>query len=107
MRLPPRIRQTVALLAPLLALAACATPSQRIATALVDRGVPQPQARCMGVKLADRLNISQLKRLDAISRMNGGRLDRMSIPQIANALSDPRDPGLVAEVLRAGVGCLL
>ncbi len=94
-------------LAPLLLLAACATPSQRITTALVDRGVPPPQARCMGDKLGDRLSIAQLKRLDEISKMNGGRMDRMSIPQIANALSDPRDPGLVAEVIRAGVGCLL
>ena len=97
----------IVVLAPLLLLAACATPSQRITTALVERGVPQPQARCMGDKLGDRLSLAQLKRLDEISKMNGGRMDRMSIPQIANALSDPRDPGLVAEVIRAGVGCLL
>ena len=93
-------------LAPLL-LTACATPSQRIATALTDRGVPQPQARCMGDRLGDRLSLTQLQRLDQISRLNGGRLNRMSIAQIASALSDPRDPGLVAEVLRAGLGCLI
>jgi hypothetical protein len=90
----------------LLLLAACATPSQRIATVLIDRGVPPPQARCMGERLADRLNVSQLKRLDAISKLNDGRPDRMSIFQIANALSDPRDPRLMAEVIRAGAGCL-
>ena len=94
-------------LAPLLLLTACATPSQRIATALTDRGVPQPQARCMGDRLGDRLSLAQLQRLDQISRLNGGRLNRMSIAQIASALSDPRDPGLVAEVLRAGLGCLI
>ena len=94
-------------LAPLLLLAGCATPSQRIATALTDRGVPQPQARCMGDKLGDRLSLAQLQRLDQLSRLNGGRFNRMSISQIASALSDPRDPGLVAEVIRAGLGCLL
>lgn len=96
----------LAAIVPLLLLAGCATPSQRIATALVDRGVPPSQARCMGDRLSDRLGVGQLQRLDTISKMNDGRIDRMSIPQIANALSDPRDPGLVAEVLRAGVGCL-
>ena len=101
------MRSIITVVAPLLLLAGCATPSQRIATALVDRGVPPSQARCMGEKLDDRLSIAQLKRLDAIRRLNGGRIDRMSIPQIANALSDPRDSGLVAEVVRAGVGCLV
>ncbi|OYU15914.1 MAG: hypothetical protein CFE37_03895 [Alphaproteobacteria bacterium PA4] len=96
---------TIFCLAPLLALAACATPSQRIATALQDRGVPQAQARCMGDKLGARLSIGQLQRLNEISKLNGGRMDRMSIPEIARALNDPRDPGLVAEVIRAGVGC--
>ncbi len=87
-------------------LAACATPSQRIATKLSEVGVPPSQARCMGDRLGSRLSLAQLKRLDEISRINGGRMDRMSIPEIARALSDPRDPGVVAEVIRAGVGCL-
>jgi hypothetical protein len=90
----------------LVLLGACATPSQRIANKLIDVGVPQPQARCMGDRLGTRLSMSQLKRLDEITHINGGRMDRMSIPEIAHALSDPRDPGVVAEVIRAGVGCL-
>ncbi|MFZ4690261.1 MAG: hypothetical protein ACOYLS_13560 [Polymorphobacter sp.] len=94
-------------LSALLLFAACATPSQRITTALTDRGVPPAQARCMGDRLGTRLSLAQLQRLDALSKMNGGRIERMSITQIADALSDPRDPALVAEVLRAGVGCLL
>jgi len=96
----------VLILGGLVLLAACATPSQRIATKLSEVGVPPPQARCMGDRLGSRLSLAQLKRLDEISRINGGRMDRMSIPEIARALSDPRDPGVVAEVIRAGVGCL-
>jgi hypothetical protein len=101
-----RLITVAALLAPLL-LWGCATPSSRIANALVDRGVPPPQARCMGDRLGDRLSLGQLRRLDAISKLDGGRIERMSVAQIARALSDPRDPGLVAEVIRAGVGCLI
>jgi hypothetical protein len=31
----------------------------------------------------------------------------MSIREVANKLTDERAPGLVAEFLRAGVGCLI
>lgn len=88
-----------------LALAACATPSQRIATKLTELGVPQPQARCMGDRLQDRLSVSQLRRLQEISRIDSDRLGRMRISEIADQLTDARDPALVAEVIRAGVGC--
>lgn len=90
-----------------LALGACATPSQRIATKLTELGVPQPQARCMGDRLQDRLSISQLKRLQDISRIDSDRLGRMRIGEIADKLTDPRDPALVAEVIRAGIGCAI
>lgn len=96
-----------ALVALPLALSACASPSQRIATKLTDLGVPPRQSQCMGDRLATRLSIGQLRRLDELSRISRERLERMSIRQIANKLSEEKDPGLVAEILRAGVGCLI
>jgi hypothetical protein len=100
------MRLKLVALASLALLAACTTPSQRITAKLSDLGVPPHQAQCMGQKLGSRLTMGQLKRLDSISRINGGRFDKMRIDQIARALDDPRDPGIVAEVIRAGVGCL-
>lgn len=100
------MRPRFLLVASLALLAGCTTPAQRITTKLADLGVPPRQARCMGDRLSDRLSYGQLKRLDAITRVNGGRFDRMRIDEIARALDDPRDPGIVAEVIRAGVGCL-
>ena len=38
----------------------------RIETALVERGVPQPVAECMGTRLSERLSISQLRELERI-----------------------------------------
>ena len=38
----------------------------RIETALVERGVPQPVAACMGTRLSERLTISQLRELERI-----------------------------------------
>ena len=100
------MRRHCLLFASLALLAGCASPAQRIAAKLSDLGVPPQQAACMGHKLGDRLNVSQLKRLDTISRVNGGRLDRMRITDIALALDDPRDRAIAAELIRAGVGCL-
>lgn len=94
-------------LALLLALAACATPAQRISTKLSELGVPVQQADCMGRKLSDRLSYEQLKRLNDVARESGDRLERMSIRDITRTLDRTGDPALVAEVVRAGVGCVL
>lgn len=102
MRLAP-----VALIAFSLALTACATPSQRITRNLAELGVPQRQATCMGNRLGERLSIGQLRRLQELTSIRIERLQRMSIRQIADKLTDEKDPGLVAEFLRAGLGCAI
>ncbi|MEY4849467.1 MAG: hypothetical protein RLZZ331_471, partial [Pseudomonadota bacterium] len=51
--------------------------------------------------------IGQLRRLQELTGLRAERFERMSIREIANKLTDERDPGLVAEFLRAGVGCLI
>ena len=40
--------------------------ASRIETALVERGVPQPVAACMGTRLSERLTITQLRELQQI-----------------------------------------
>jgi hypothetical protein len=106
MRLPAKATMVAAIALPLL-LSGCATPSQRITRNLADLGVPPGQAQCMGNRLGERLSIGQLRRLQEITNISAERLERMSIRQIANKLTDDKDPGLVAEFLRAGVGCLI
>lgn len=89
------------------ALAGCATPSQRIAAKLGEFGVPPGQAQCMGDRLVSRLSTSQLQRLGEIARLNKDRLGRMSINDIARELNDPRDPTVVVEFVKAGLGCAI
>ncbi len=88
-------------------LAACTTPSQRIAARLVDYGVPPHQAECMGDRLASRLTTAQLRQLAAIAQAAQTHPRQLSIDQIAHAIDDPRDPALVREVVKAGVACLI
>ena len=88
-----------------LLLTACSTPAQRITKNLAELGVPPRQAQCMGDRLGQRLSIGQLMRLQELTNIRMEKLQRMSIRQIADKLTDEKDPGLVAEFLRAGIGC--
>lgn len=88
-----------------LGLSGCASPSQKITRALVGYGVPPRQAQCMGDRLGQRLSLGQLLRLQELTGIDGRKLSGMTIRQIADKLTDKRDPELVAEFLRAGIAC--
>jgi len=91
----------------LLLLAACTTPAQRITTELVKIGIPEPQARCVGDRLADRLSHDQMKRLATLAQLNKDKVGRMSLGDLARPLNQPGDRQLVSEVVRAGIGCAI
>jgi len=89
------------------ALAACSTPSQRIERALINYGLPAPQAECMGFRLAQRLTNNQLRQLDQLARLNSDRLGRTRLEDIGRTLAGAENPALIAEVVRTGLGCLI
>ena len=88
-------------------ISGCATPSQRISSQLVGYGVPEPQAVCVGDKLQARLNISQMRRIGQITEASRNAAGQVTLTQFVAALNQSGDEQIVAEVLRAGVGCLL
>lgn len=97
--------RAVLALAPLLLLAACATPAQRIATKLTQYGVPPAQAQCMGDRLASRLTRAQLQRLADLAQLDPDRVGKMTVAEIAQTLGEA-DPAVVSEVIRTGLVCL-
>jgi hypothetical protein len=90
-------------------LAACAGPAQRIEQSLVRVGVPNDVARCMGVRLEQRLTRDQLRQLDQLARLEDrrGGLGQARLQEIGRALAGTDDPALVGEVVRTGIGCLI
>ena len=88
-----------------LALAACATPAERIAGALTSYGLSDRQARCMGERLQDRLSLGQLKRLNDLARLNRDRVGKVSLTALADQLNRDGDPKLVSQVVGAGLHC--
>ena len=97
-----------AIILPILALGACATPSDRIADALVAYGLAPPQAQCIGERLEDRLSVGQLRELASYARAYGtddpdpGAQGIGDLIRVAAQVHDPRVP---IEVGKAAAHC--
>ncbi len=87
-----------------LALAACATPAQRITDRLQAAGVPGSQARCMGNRLAARLSVGQLAELNRVVKSAGG--EKLTVNRLVRRLGDA-DPALVAKLVETGIVCAI
>ena len=89
-------------------LAACATPQDRIADALVAYGIAPNQAQCVGGRLEDRLSFGQLQELARIARAyrendpNPGALTPSDLIRVASQVQDARVP---IEVGKAAASC--
>lgn len=96
----------------LLLLVGCTTPAQRIEGELVTIGVPPPQARCVGERLADRLSHDQLRRLGEIAQAAkgqgaDGQGGAIALDRLVRQFNHPGDSKLIGEVLRAGISCAI
>jgi hypothetical protein len=101
------VRARHAPLAALLALAACATPAQRIERTLIEEGVPPAMARCLGERLDERLTIAELRRLGRVAaRIARTDWRGLTIGQAELVARDLDDPRLVRAIAVSGFDCL-
>lgn len=89
-----------------LTLAACATPENRVKTALLEAGLSEPLSACMAERMTDRLSIAQLQKLAAAGR-GAGPVGQMSLSELASRVRGIGDPEIVSVVTSAGVGCAI
>ncbi len=89
-------------------LAACATPSARIASELGRYGLDAQQAQCVGQRLESNLSLGQLQQLASAARAvnegdtTPGRLTGSDLLRVASRI---RDPQVAIQVARAASGC--
>jgi hypothetical protein len=93
---------------PILALAGCATPSDRITDALVDYGIAPPQAQCVGERLEDRLTIGQLRELASYVRAyrdNDPDPNALGVTDLIRVASQVQDARVPIELGKAAANC--
>jgi uncharacterized lipoprotein YmbA len=89
-----------------LALAACATPENRVKTALLQAGLSESVSACMATRMTDRLTIAQLQKL-AQAGQGAGPVGQMSLSELSTRVRGIGDPEIVSVVSSAAVGCAL
>lgn len=94
-------------LLPLLLLASCATPENRIRTALVNAGVDRPVAGCMAERMVDRLSMAQLRRLSSLSKIGERELRSLTVRELLHRVRALGDPEILSVVASAGIGCAI
>lgn len=88
----------LACLSAAVALAGCATPRDRITSALVEAGVPRGSAECFSADITDRLSNTELREIGtAVSqaREKGRALTLADALQLAQESGDPRTTGIL------------
>ena len=89
-----------------LVLSGCATPSQRIASALTEAGVPTSNADCFGQQVAGELTVPELRRIAASvsqARQEGSALRLSDALRLAREAGDARTARILIEAsLRCG-----
>jgi hypothetical protein len=97
----------LALLPPLIALAACASPESRLRSGLMDAGLSRNQSSCMAERMTDKLSITQLIRLSSLSKVKGQDVRDMSAKEFLHNVRALRDPEIVSVSTRAFLGCAI
>lgn len=77
----------------------------RVRTALLDTGVPQPMAECMAPRLVDRLSISQLRKLERLGPSEGETRIPLSTGEAMARLRRVDDREAVETVVTTAGGC--
>lgn len=101
------MKRSVALVLPLLALTACATPEARLRTGLMDAGIGPRQSACMAERMVDKLSLIQLRRIASLKNFAKDDIRGMSIDRFLHNIRSLKDPEILAITTRAALGCAI
>lgn len=101
------MKRSLLILAPLLALSACASPETRLRTGLINAGLSKTQSSCMAQRMIDKLSLLQLRRLSSLSNFGDEKLANMSLNRFMHNIRSLNDPEILAITTRAALGCAI
>lgn len=101
------MKRTFAILLPVLALTACATPEARLRTGLMDAGFGRNQSACMAERMVDKLSLLQLRRIASLKNFAKDDVRDMSIDRFLHNIRSLKDPEILTVTTRAALGCAI
>lgn len=99
----PRLAAAVALIA----LAGCATPQTRLERGLRNAGLSKNQSSCMAERMADKLSLTQLRRISALGNFEDEKLQDMSASRFMRNIRALKDTEILTVTTRAAIGCAI
>src|SRR5690606_17117218 len=97
----------LAILIPILALAACATPETRLRTGLMDAGLSPRMSECMADRMVNELSIVQLRRLQSLGSLKSEKVRNLSVAEFLHKVRALRDAEILAETSKAAAACAI
>jgi hypothetical protein len=88
-----------------LALSACATPENRVRSALMDAGLSQPIAACMADRMVDRLSLVQLNKLSGLKKLRGQDMRKVTVEEFLRRTRSLQDPEILGVTTSSGLIC--
>ncbi|MBX7495515.1 hypothetical protein K3172_06545 [Qipengyuania sp. 6B39] len=79
--------------------------ASRIESTLVDKGIPQPVAACMGSRMAERLSLNQLRKLQNMQARDGETEVPLSMAEFLERLRRVDDPEAIEVVGTSAAIC--
>ncbi|MFZ2998252.1 hypothetical protein [Sphingobium sp.] len=103
------IRPLACGLAATLLLASCASlsPESKLRTGLMEAGVSPHMAGCMAADMADRLSISQMKRLQSLGSLRKSHIGGMTIDRFLYKVRALEDPEIFVVSSKAAIRCAI
>lgn len=82
-------------------LASCSVPEARLRAGLVNAGLSRPMAACMAERMADRLSLTQLRRIGHLPYARGER----TVPGFLHRVRALRDAEILSVSSTAAAAC--
>ena len=101
------MNRSLALVLPLLALSACASPETRLRTGLMNAGLGAGQSACMADRMVDKLSLIQLRRIASLKNCQKDRLRDMSVDRFLHNIRSLEDAEILTVTTRAALGCAI
>lgn len=101
------MNKSVLLIAPLIALSACASPETRLRTGLMNAGLGSGQSACMADRMVNKLSLLQLRRIASLGNFQKERIRDMSVDRFLHNIRSLEDTEILAVTTRAAVSCAI